>query len=70
MNIKCRYSGLHPDCAVIVATGEPPIFGGHLHVYPCNALQTAQLTYNEFPAGVAGCSTDCRVLKGEGEFDV
>ena len=26
MNIKCRYSGLKPDCAVIVATGQllPP----------------------------------------------
>ena len=22
MNIKCRYSGLKPDCAVIVATGR------------------------------------------------
>jgi hypothetical protein len=24
MNIKCRSSGLSPDCCVIVATGEPP----------------------------------------------
>lgn len=23
MNIKCRYSGLKPNCAVIVATGLP-----------------------------------------------
>jgi formyltetrahydrofolate synthetase len=27
-NIKCRQSGLQPDCAVIVATGAPvPLFG-------------------------------------------
>ena len=24
MNIKCRYSGLKPNCAVIVATGDGP----------------------------------------------
>ena len=24
MNIKCRYSGLAPDCVVIVATGTAP----------------------------------------------
>ena len=31
MNIKCRYSGLKPNCAVIVATGLlmslPPVEG-------------------------------------------
>jgi hypothetical protein len=25
MNIKCRYSGLKPNCAVIVATGRGPL---------------------------------------------
>ena len=25
MNIKCRISGLKPDCAVIVATGQGPV---------------------------------------------
>jgi formate--tetrahydrofolate ligase len=28
MNIKCRYSGLQPDCAVIVATGDGLLYCG------------------------------------------
>ncbi|GAB4818996.1 hypothetical protein N2152v2_006042 [Parachlorella kessleri] len=48
MNIKCRYSGLKPDCAVIVATvralkmhgGGPPVVAGKPldHAYKSEAL--------------------------------
>ena len=55
-NIKCRYSGLKPQCAVIVATvralkmhgGGPPVVAGKSldHVYKEEALELVR----------AGCS--------------
>lgn len=39
MNIKCRYSGLKPSCAVIVATGTVhiPIKGNHANTDGINS---------------------------------
>ena len=41
MNIKCRYSGLKPDCAVIVATGRllPPYVSPTSSGCVCRLLQ-------------------------------
>ena len=37
MNIKCRYSGLKPNCAVIVATGSVPA----TFLHPCSSATVA-----------------------------
>ena len=51
MNIKCRYSGLTPDCVVIVATGGPQ-----------HSVRTLMTDVQVLPATPSRCSTPCRCV--------
>ncbi len=69
MNIKCRTSGLVPDCAVIVATvralkmhgGGPPVVAGTPlnHAYTSENVALVQQGCCNLVGGRGGCCCCC-----------
>jgi formate--tetrahydrofolate ligase len=56
MNIKCRYSGLKPNCAVMVATVRAlKMHGGAFRVVPGKELDKELVAKENFPALELGC---------------
>lgn len=45
MNIKCRYSGLKPSCAIIVATGTVFLRLSCAHIHACHTSQRCPSCY-------------------------